>query len=286
MPHTSSPPDEPAAVSTGSARAEPRLSRIELAWVPIVFAALLAIYLPSLGNPLVYDDSYLNEGLFTEYASLLPIRVRMLSYGSFVWIQALFGEGWWKQRLFNLFLHGAVVASLWALYREILRHVMAHEDESATAPPYYRSPALGLAVGFFALNPVAVYAVAYLIQRSTLMATLFTVLSLFFLARALRLRRAALYAGALACYALAVLSKEHAVLAPLTAMPLYILVARPPARRLAALAALGAALVTLAGGILYLRYGEILGKPFDEFSRLSLDQLAKLDPDARTHAYG
>src|SRR6185369_7159518 len=41
-----------------------------------------------------------------------------------------------------------------------------------------------------------------------------------------------------------------------------------------------------AGAILYLRYGDILGKAFDEFSRLYLDQLAKLNPDARTHAYG
>ena len=51
-----------------------------------VGAALLLIYLPGLGNCLVYDDSYLTEGLFDEYASMLQLRVRMLSYGSFVWI--------------------------------------------------------------------------------------------------------------------------------------------------------------------------------------------------------
>ena len=285
MSEASSHPDEPAAVSPASARAAPRLTRIELAWLPIVGLALLAIYLPGLGNALVYDDAYLNEGLFTEYASLLPLRVRMLSYGSFVWVQALFGEGWWKQRLFNLVLHACTVLALWAFYREVLRHVSPQRDENAAAP-YHRSPALGVAIGFFALNPVAVYAVGYLIQRSIVMATLFTVLALFFLSRGLRLRHIPSYAAALACYVLAVMSKEHAVLAPLVGVPLYIIVARPPASRLVIRAGAGVAVVAIAGAILYLRYGDILGKAFDEFSRLYLDQLAKLNPDARTHAYG
>jgi protein O-mannosyl-transferase len=285
MSEASSHSDDPAAVAPSPSHANFRLSPAEWLWVPIVGAALLAIYLPGLGNSLVYDDSYLSEGLFDEYASMLQLQVRMLSYGTFVWIQAVFGEGWWKQRLFNLILHFAVVISLWALYREILRHIVASAEDAAAAAPLYRSPALGLAVGFFALNPVAVYAVAYLIQRSIVMATLFTVLALWLFARALREKKPVMHALAVGCYVMAVLSKEHAILAPLAAIPLYIVVARPPVRQLAMLAAGGSVLVAIAAAVLYQRYGRILGTPFDEYSHLYLDQLSRLAPDARRHAF-
>lgn len=276
---------ETAAPAAPTRRTAWRWSWQEHAWLPVVAIALLAIYLPGLDNSLVYDDGFLTEGLFAQYGSILPLKVRMLSYGSFVWIQQLFGEGWWKQRLFNLALHFGVVVALWALYREILRHVALSPDEPPEATPYYRSPALGLAIGFFALNPVAAYGVSYLIQRSIVMATLFTVLALWLFARGLRLRRPVLFALAIACYVLAVLSKEHAILAPLAAIPLYILVERPSPKRMAMVAAAPTAIMAIAGAALYMRYGEIIGKPFDEYSRLYLDQLAKLNPQAREHAY-
>ena len=271
-------------LSAAPQEAQDRRRWIDLAWLPIVAAALLLVYLPGLRNALVYDDAYLKSGLFSNYAHLLPLRVRELSYGSFVWLHALFGDGWWKQRLVNLAIHASVVVALWSLYRELLRHVAPASEEPAGAP-YHRSPALGLAIGFFALNPVAVYAVAYLIQRSILLATLFTVLALWLFARGLRERKAWMHALAVVCYALAILSKEYAVLTPLAAIPVFILVERPGARRLAILGAAGAVLVAIAGSLLYLRYGDILGKPFDEYSHLYLDQLAKLDPSAPRNAY-
>src|SRR5215831_16397885 len=269
-------------MSVASPRSHP--SWPELAWLPIVAVALLVIYLPGLGNSPVYDDVSISGTILHDYATLLPLKARTLSYGSFVWVQALFGAGLWKQRLFNLLIHAGVVAALWAFYREILRHVAAPAGETEPVP-YYRSPALGLAIGFFALNPVATYGVSYLIQRSILMATLFTVLGLWLFARGLRERKPWLHVLAVVCYVCAVMSKEHAVLAPLAALPVYILVARPAPRRLAVVAAGGLALVAIAGAVLYVRYGEILGKAFDEFSHLYLDQLARLDPEAGRHAY-
>ena len=71
------------------------INRIHLTWAALVAAGLLAIYLPSLGNGLVFDDAILSNGLvFNDYGRLLPWRPRMLSYGSFVWLQALLGEHW------------------------------------------------------------------------------------------------------------------------------------------------------------------------------------------------
>jgi tetratricopeptide (TPR) repeat protein len=266
------------------------LLRRDLAWLPVVLVAVLVIYLPGLDNALVFDDGYLADGdLFKDYRSVFEFRARMLSYGSFVWLQALFGEGWWKQRLFNVLLHCGVVVALYGLYREILRHIETppSDDPAKPASPdtFLNSPALGFAIGFFALNPVAVYGVAYLIQRSILMATLFVVIALWALARGLRLGRAPYFVLSFVAYVLAVMSKEHAILAPLAAVPIYVLVARPTAKRLALVSACGGLLIGAAAFVLWQRYGEILGKPFDEYSRVYLQQLSRLDPSAGKNAF-
>ena len=255
-------------------------------WAAIVVVAALAIYLPGLANQLVYDDSFLTDGdLFTAYRSL-ALRSRVLSYGSFVWLQSLLGEGWWKQRLLNIAIHLAVVGVLWGFYREILRALTAPDpDPGEERVPYHASPALGVAVGFFALNPVAVYAVAYLIQRSILLATLFTVVALWLFALGLRTGKWWLHLLAVISYALAVMSKEHAVLAPLAAVPVYIVVARPSRKRLAMVAVATATLIGTAGALLWARFGYIIGTPFDEYSRAYLAQLAALNPDAPRHAW-
>jgi tetratricopeptide (TPR) repeat protein len=260
----------------------PAIPRRELLWAPLVLAALLLVYLPGLGNPPVFDDALLADGsIFRDFGSLFVERARSLSYGTFVWVQAIAGEGWWKQRLVNLAIHLAVVAALWGFYRELLRHVASDAGEELQ-----RSPALGVGIGFFALNPVAVYAVAYLIQRSILMATLFVVLGLWLFALAVARRKPALLAAAAACYAFAVLSKEHAVLAPLAAIPVYVLVGRPTVRRLVFFGAACAGLLGIFAALLLRRHGEIIGQPFDEYSAVYLEQLAAIAPGAERNAYG
>lgn len=262
--------------------------RTPWAWLAIVAAGVLAIYLPGLGNELVFDDLRLADGSLDKYRAFDELRVRLLSYGSFPWLAALLGDGWWKQRLVNLLLHLATVAALFAFWREVLACLEGPKAEPGQpAPvPYAESPALAFAVGFFALNPAAVYGVAYLVQRSILMATLFTVLALWLFVKGVRESRPGLHAAALALYVLAILSKEHALLAPLAALPLYVVAARPAPARLAAIGAATAALAVAAGLFLYVKYGAIIGKPFDEFSHVFLAQLAALDPAAAENAWG
>jgi tetratricopeptide (TPR) repeat protein len=261
-----------------------RISRTEITWLGLLAVALAIVYLPGLDNAPVFDDDYLASGeLFREYANTLQLRARMLSYDSFVWLQALFGEGWWKQRLANVVIHVGVVLALWGFYRELLKHVAPPEGETASLD---RSPALGIAIAAFALNPVAVYAVAYLIQRSILLATLFVLLALIAFARGVRTRKVAWFVAAIAAYALAVASKEHAILMPLAALPVYVLVARPSLRKLGVVGGLGLVLVAGAWAALRLRYGDIIGTPFDEYSRIYLSQLGALQADAPKHAYG
>jgi hypothetical protein len=259
----------------------------KIVWPILVALALLVIYLPSLSNPPLFDDRLLSSGdLFAQYGSLSELKPRLLSYGSFVWLQELFGAGWWKQRLFNLLIHVGVVSALWGFYRQLASAIAAPaNDDGSPAQPYRDSAALGLALGVFALNPVAVYAVAYLIQRSILMATLFVVLALWAFARGVAQGEGRWFALSALCYVLAVLSKEHAIMAPLAAVPVYILVARPSPRRLMALALGGSVLIAAVGALLVAHYGEIIGKPFDQYSRIYLAQLSALGADVDKNAF-
>jgi tetratricopeptide (TPR) repeat protein len=266
-----------------------RIKLSNLIWLAILVSLPLALYLPGLNYPLLFDDRLLSSGdLFAQYGALLDLKPRLLSYGSFVWVQDAFGTGWWKQRLVNLALHAAVILALWGFYREILRFIQpteAHGGGTHPSAAYHESPALILAIGCFALNPVAVYAVAYLIQRSILMATLFVVLALWLFARGLATGKLWPYLASLLCYALAVLAKEHAMMAPLAALPVYILVARPAGRKLAVIGLAGAVLVALVGGLLAMHYGAIIAQPFDEHSKVYLAQLAALGGDVERNAY-
>jgi protein O-mannosyl-transferase len=263
-----------------------------LGWILIVAVMLLVIYLPGLHNAPVFDDDLLTSGtLFEQYRSLTSLRPRLLSYATFVWLQDLFGQGWWKQRLINFGLHLCVVVAIWGFYREIIRCIDATDGSlvpgaAATQHKSYLQPsALAFAVGFFALNPMAVYAVAYLIQRSILMATLFVLLGFWSFARALRVRRWRLLVLSATCYVLAVMSKEHAIMMPFAALPIYIIIARPNRRHLIRMALLGTILTAVAGVVLAMKYGAIIGKPFDQFSKVYLAQLAALGPDVESSAY-
>ena len=95
----------------------------------IVLLAVLAVYLPGLRNELVFDDLRLTDGsIFGTYGNLLDIKQRMVSYGSFVWIEQLVGSGWWKQRIVNIALHLGVVAALYALLQALMASTRFPQD--------------------------------------------------------------------------------------------------------------------------------------------------------------
>ena len=240
-------------------------------------AAVFLIYLPGLNADLVFDDARLTDGyVFENYGNLFELKKRMLSYGSFVWLQQLLGEGWWKQRLMNVFLHVGVCASLMLLVRTMLARVSDLETPTA---------AMRVAVMLFAVNPVAMYAVMYLIQRSTVMATLFVVLACYGFVQGLITRRVAWHALSLLSYVLAVLSKETAFTAAALAVPLYVFVARPSLKKAMAVTGVALALMGLGVAALLAVYGNILGVTFDENSRLFKQQLETLQPGVSAWLY-
>lgn len=252
-------------------------------WAVLLALGLAAAYLPGLQGELVFDDQRLQDGtVFGRYGSLVDIKQRLLSYGSFVWVRELFGDGWWKQRIVNLMLHLCVAIFLYLLARLIADRVRWNEQQGGKPDPSRlarsKDAAVGLGVLLFAFNPVATYAVAYLVQRSIVMAALFSVIGLYLTARAAQSGGFGLLAGAAIAYAAAVLSKEHAVMLPLVGLAVFLIVRRP-SRKGIWLAAAVAILPLLAGaGFLVMRLGAIAGTAFDASSQAYLAQLSALGP--------
>jgi len=251
-----------------------------------VTAAVLFLHLPHLGNPLFFDDGSLAQGALRDrYGHGLRFQERMLAYGSFYWIEALVGEGWWKQRLVNVLLHLGVVGLLYRFTSALLGHVGSPRDagespRGSARPPLAPSAlaALQLGIVLFALNPVAVYAVGYLIQRSILLATLFTLLSLLAFVRWAEGRGWGWLVGAGISYLCAVFSKEHAVMAAALWLPILIFVRRPDTRQLLRVGLVAIAFLAPVAGLLFFRYRDIVGKVFDATSAGYLAQLELLNP--------
>ena len=83
---------------------KPRL--VTLLYAVALASAIALLYAFGIHNHLLFDDARLTDGtIFAQYGSLLQLKARLLSYGSFVWVQGILGDGWWKQRVFNIALH-------------------------------------------------------------------------------------------------------------------------------------------------------------------------------------
>ncbi len=254
----------------------------------IVVTGLL--YLPSLGNVLVFDDAIITSGqLSAEYGAGFSFKPRVLSYSTIVWLQKIVGDAWWLQRLVNIALHLGVVAMLYVFYRQLVVSLAAVQvpsgTEAADQPRIANHWALLIGVAWYALNPTAVYAVAYLTQRSIVMATLFSLIALWAVLRALATGRPFFWLIVLLAYVAAMLSKEYALALPAAIVALVVLIRRPPAMQVAAIMTIGVILAAIAVWLLYSRYGAIIGQVFDETSLAYVGQLAVNAPGIEKQVY-
>lgn len=250
-------------------------------------AGLAILYAFGINNQLVFDDGRLTDGtIFAQYGSLIQLKARMLSYGSFVWLDGILGEGWWKQRIFNIGLHIATALTLYAFVLQLLQRTQ-WSDSRRSIPGFSSSlrASARLGVALWAFNPVAVYAVAYLIQRSILMATLWVALACWSYVRGLISGQRRWHLLAIACYVLAVAAKEHAVTAILLVVPLFIFVKRPSLQRVIRVAVAAGLVLAAMGAVLYSRYGSIVGTVFDETSRAFAAQLEQQQPGIGKQIY-
>lgn len=252
----------------------------------------LVVYGLGLNNGLVFDDARLTDGTVREaYGALWPLKQRLLSYGSFVWIDQLTGDSLHVQRAINVMLH---LATAWAVYRLtllLLQRIEAPENSTADPATTATLPALTAGMALFVLSPVAVYATGYLIQRSIVMATMFSALACLAFVHGLRAeggtRLRWLVAAALA-FVLAVLSKEQTFLLVTLTVPLYVFVVRPTWQK--TFGVMAAALIgsVLAAGLLMVFYpnlGDLIGRAFDDTSRQLAAQLDQQRPGVAAQIY-
>lgn len=256
--------------------------------IACVLACVCVIYGLGLSNELVFDDARLTDGtILGQYGSLLKIQPRMLSYGSFAWLQPLLGEGYAGQRVLNALLHLATCAAIWLLVSELFKHVQWSE-ESLADPDFARNQRIAIFAGvaLFAVHPVAVYAVGYLLQRSTVMLTLFSALACWAYVKALGQRSWLWAAAALVCTVLALMSKEYAVVLPGLALPLYVFVKRPGFKTVALVTGGATLLLAVLAAMLWSRFGVMVGAAaFDETSGAYLHQLEQAYPGIASRVY-
>lgn len=226
-------------------------------------------------NPVVFDDIYFfNGSVHEQYLDkVFSLDLRWLPYATFEWTRALFGLDLIGFRLGNLALHLAVTITLFLFLRRLFERVLPGSDK--TLSPHWLAFFGAL---LFALHPASVYAAAYLVQRSTLMATLFVLLTWrLFLEGLLRDNPRWLLASTVT-YFLAALSKEHAVMAPAVTIALLLLVDQQPIRSRLMRIAPTFVLYGLIGGfvVFQIKAKHLLGQAYEPSAD---NYLALLGPD-------
>ncbi|TXT22693.1 MAG: hypothetical protein FD134_2420 [Gallionellaceae bacterium] len=189
-----------------------------------LLCAISLLYGKFLWNPIVFDDLPLfmvdNSGSqpVSSY-HFSPFELRSLPYATLAWGKAAFGLDMLHFRVENLLLHAAATISLFFFLARMFEAVYGARSGSLLSS---RAVAFFAAL-LFALHPVAVYAAGYLVQRTIVMATLFSLLAMVaYLHGSIRQKPLWLWAS-VPLYYLAVFSKEHAIMLPAALISLTVL---------------------------------------------------------------
>ena len=189
------------------------LTRWNLQTLFLVLAAGVGLYLPSLHHPVFFDDIvFFNRNVLNDiFIAGFDFNTRWLPYFITAWIDLIFDDKIFAQRIFSLVLHLLTGFMVYSLIKQVSQHTAPHRNNERAA--------LAAAL-LFLLHPLAVYATGYLIQRTILMATLFGLLSLNTYFDGLITRRKSYFFFSALFYFLSAFSKEHAVMMPMAALAL------------------------------------------------------------------
>lgn len=192
------------------------------------------IYGQFLWNPVVFDDIYFFDGTVrNQYLDkVFSFDLRWLPYATFEWTRVIFGLDLIWFHLGNDLLHIANAILLFLFLRRLFEAVIPESEVLADAPTSTFTHLSSKWTAFFAalifaMHPAAVYAVTYLSQRSILMATCFVLIMLNTLLLGIIRRKNWYLIVSAVAYFFAVLSKEHAIMAPAVALALIFLVKKP-----------------------------------------------------------
>ena len=196
----------------------------------LLVMAVSALYGQFLWNPIVFDDlDFFREGRATLHSfgsNFLPFEVRWLPYATLDWTASLFGLEMLNFRVGNLLLHAATAVALFLFLASLFRCTLGGESRFANGAGLSLNWIAFFAALLFALHPVAVYGAGYLIQRTIVMATLFSLLALLAYLRGLTEGRGGWLTLSVVFYYLAVFSKEHAIMLPALMLALTVLLVR------------------------------------------------------------
>lgn len=193
----------------------------------LILAVALALYGPYLENPFVFDDGnlFFTSRLTTAAIAPWELGTRGLPYFTLGWVQTQLGS-MEAHRLVGLFLHAMVG---WQLYRMLFQMLVRGGSKDLAASPSMQKAQLTAAVIaiLFVAHPTAVYGAGYLIQRTTVMAAFFALLSLRYLLRALDEKSYKYALRAALMSSLSICCKEHSVTLPIAALSLVFIVDKP-----------------------------------------------------------
>lgn len=251
--------------------------RIAWLFLGIILLLVVALYGGFSGNLAVFDDHSIFSDLsvydhavgFFSNETRARVFTRAFPYFTIGFAHVLSGGDLAWNRYLSIALHGLVIL---ALYFFLLRALVRIVAEATTR----RNVTLIVCL-WMALNPVAVYAAGYLIQRTIVMATLFGIVSVTLYLRAQQQEHDVdLLSAALVAF-FSAMSKEHAVLLPLATIALTPLVV--DWNRRSWLRAGAYFLLTLPGAVwVILHRGQaVLGRSYEVFSGQVLSQFARPD---------
>lgn len=169
----------------------------------------------------MFDDTNVFHSARLTVAAIAPweLGIRGLPYFTLGWVETQFGQIA-VHRLVSLTLHVLVAYQLFQFLETLLRHDgNGWNSLNRSGPDKTSLIALFVSLAFVC-HPVAVYGAGYLVQRSIVFATLFTLLCLRCLINALSQNNVRQAALAAVWASLAILSKEHAVAVPVAAVAL------------------------------------------------------------------
>ena len=233
-------------MKSGSGLFQPCLQSI------LLLLAVIVLYTGSLSAPLVFDDFtfFATPETLSKY-SHFEVDLRWLPYASLAGTVNWLGFNIFWLRLGNVLLHAANAITLFFLLKRLFQVTLNNQDEPNNMPASQVWWAFFGAL-IFAVHPIAVYGVAYLIQRSTLMATLFVLLMLRVYLEGLLRGGWYWMLGAVLFYVVAVYSKEHSIAAPGAALALTLLIRKPSAALLRQIAPYAILLALIAAIVIYI----------------------------------
>ncbi|MBX7149237.1 tetratricopeptide repeat protein [bacterium] len=180
----------------------------------LIASAIFAVYWQTFNNPIFFDSATaLSDAELRRYAENFNLlSPRLLSLITFNLTDMYLGTDWFCHNVINVILHVLTAGVLYVFFRLVFIHAFeAIKENNKIIHPTWLACFAALA---FALSPATVYGPAYLAQRTIVMATLFSIVTLIFYFKGLVTGRKRWFALSVLAFYVAIHCKEHCVAIP------------------------------------------------------------------------